>query len=87
MILHCVWNAAYCPPPIISPNLAASPSTLTVQHPGNTVNANFVFYNFFKNVKKKCLRFFAQYVRAGKKVYNVKIYTDISLESITDGIQ
>ncbi|KAL6257943.1 hypothetical protein P5V15_011541 [Pogonomyrmex californicus] len=26
-------NNAYCPPPLISPNLAASPSTLTVQHP------------------------------------------------------
>lgn len=38
MILYRVWNAAYCPPPIISPNLAASPSTLTVQHPGNVVN-------------------------------------------------
>ena len=29
-----VWDAAYCPPSIISPNLTASPSTLTVQHPG-----------------------------------------------------
>ncbi|XP_076224796.1 uncharacterized protein LOC116426797 isoform X3 [Nomia melanderi] len=26
-------NSAYCPPSIISPNLTASPSTLTVQHP------------------------------------------------------
>jgi len=35
MILYCIWNAAYCPPPIISPNLTTNPSTLTVQHPGN----------------------------------------------------
>ncbi|XP_018403043.1 PREDICTED: mastermind-like protein 3 [Cyphomyrmex costatus] len=26
-------NNAYCPPPIISPNLTTNPSTLTVQHP------------------------------------------------------
>jgi hypothetical protein len=39
--------AAYCPPPVISPNLAASPSTLTVQHPGNIVNTtNFIFSIF-----------------------------------------